>query len=169
MKLNETLLPEIDHEMKTTRRVLERVDENQLGWKPHEKSMSLGRLASHLAELPSFAVAIMNGAIFDVAPPGGKSTIKPANAATRDEILELFDKNVAAARQAIAEADNEALMENWSLLKGGEPVFTLPKIAAVRSMLLSHTIHHRGQLTVYLRQTGSQVPSVYGPSADEGI
>ncbi len=169
MKLSETLLPELDHEMKTTRRVLERVDGNQLGWKPHEKSMSLGRLASHLAELPSFAVAIMNGAIFDVAPPDGKSTVQRANPETRDEILELFDKNVAAARQIIAGADNEALMENWSLFKAGEPVFTLPKIAAVRSMLLNHTIHHRGQLTVYLRQTGSLVPSVYGPSADEGI
>ena len=76
---------------------------------------------------------------------------------------------MSAARQAIAESDNEALMESWSLFKAGEPVFTLPKVAAVRSMLLSHTIHHRGQLTVYLRQTGSQVPSVYGPSADEGI
>ena len=169
MKLSETLLPEMDQEMKTTRRVLERVDGNQLGWKPHEKSMSLGQLAGHLAELPSFAVAIMNGVKFDVAPPDGKSTVQRARPETRDEILELFDKNVAAARQAVAEAGNEALMESWSLFKGGEPVFTLPKIAAVRSMLLSHTIHHRGQLTVYLRQTGSQVPSVYGPSADEGI
>lgn len=169
MKLNETLLPEMDIEMKTTRRVLERVDGNQLGWKPHEKSMSLGELAGHLAQLPSFAVAIMQGVKFDVAPPDGKSTIQRARPETRDEILALFDKNVAAARQAIAEADNEALMESWSLFKAGEPVFTLPKVAAVRSMLLSHTIHHRGQLTVYLRQTGSQVPSVYGPSADEGI
>lgn len=169
MRLSDTLLPEIDHEMSTTRRVLERVPEDQLGWKPHEKSMALGRLASHLAELPSFAVAIMNDVVFDVAPPGGKSTITPANAASRAEILELFDRNVAAVRKAIAAADNDAMMKTWSLFKAGEPVFTLPKIAAVRSMLLNHTIHHRGQLSVYLRLTGAPVPSIYGPSADEGI
>lgn len=169
MRLSDTLLPELDHEMTTTRRVLERVPEDQLGWKPHEKSMSLGRLASHLAELPSFAVAIMGGAVFDVAPKEGGGTRKPLNAESREEILATFDKNVAAAREAIAAADNDALMEKWSLFKGGEPVFTLPKIAAVRSMLLNHTIHHRGQLSVYLRQTGALVPSIYGPSADEGI
>lgn len=170
MKLNETLLPELIHEMNTTRRVLERVPEDQLGWKPHEKSMTLGRLANHLAELPALGLAVLKGVTLDVAPKDpSQSNFKPAAQETTQGIVELFDKNVAAAREALAGADDAALMEPWSLYKGGEPVFTLPKIAAVRSMLLNHSIHHRGQLTVYLRLTGAKVPSVYGPSADEAI
>ena len=169
MKLSDTLLPEYDQEMKTTRRVLERVPGDQLGWQPHEKSMTLGRLANHLAELPSFGTGILAGAEFDVAPPQGKSSYTPANLESTQQILELFDKNVARTRKALAEADNDALMQPWSLKKAGTPIFTLPKIAAMRTMLLNHIIHHRGQMTVYLRQTGALVPSVYGPTADEGI
>jgi uncharacterized damage-inducible protein DinB len=162
MSISAVLLPEFDHEMATTRRTLERVPDDKLDWKPHERSMTLGRLASHLAELPSFAVAGLN---LDTIDMGG---YKPWQGVSRAEILAVFDKNVAEARAAIAAASEEKYMSNWSLLVGGKTVMTMPKIAVVRSFMLNHTIHHRGQFAVYLRLNNIAVPSIYGPSADEG-
>jgi uncharacterized damage-inducible protein DinB len=160
-------LPELDHEMGTTRRVLERVPDGNMEWRPHPKSMTLGRLASHIAELPSFAERILRHESFNIAPPQGDSTYTPRSLATRQEILDLFDSNVAAGRELIAATDDATFGQTWSLMRGDHPVFTLPRAAVVRSMLFSHVIHHRGQLTVYLRLNDVPLPSVYGPSADE--
>jgi len=165
MALSDTLLPEYDNEMKTTRRVLERVDESQLAWQPHEKSMTLGRLASHLAELPAMGGKILGADSWDIAA----GDYKPHNLASRSEILEHFDKHAAATRAEIAGSDDAKLLEMWTFKRGEQTIFKAPKIGALRGMIMNHIIHHRGQLTVYLRLTGSAVPSVYGPSADESV
>jgi len=162
MSIGAALLPEFDHEMATTRKTLERVPDDKLGWKPHEKSMTLGRLASHIAEMPSWGSVGLNMDSLDM------SNYKPWQGASREEILGVFDKNVAEARAAIAAADDAKYMSNWSLTAGGQTLLTMPKIAVVRSFMLNHVIHHRGQFSVYLRLNDIAVPSIYGPSADEG-
>ena len=163
MRLSQTLLPEFDQEMANTRRVLERVSEDQSDWKPHEKSMSLGRLATHVAELPGWANVFLNSELLDLAA----MDYKPHTASSRQELLELFDSKVAEGRAAIEATDDEAFLQPWTLRKGDHVIFTLPRVAVMRTMLLNHIIHHRGQLTVYLRLTGAPVPGMYGPSADE--
>ena len=162
MSISAALLPEFDHEMATTRKTLERVPDDKLGWTPHDRSMTLGRLASHIAEMPAWGVA---GLKMDSLDMGG---YKPWQGASREEILAVFDKNVADARAAIAGADDATYMSNWSLTAGGQTLMTMPKIAVVRSFVLNHVIHHRGQFSVYLRLNDIAVPSIYGPSADEG-
>lgn len=163
MPLNQSLLPEFDHEMANTRKSLERVPDGKLGWKPHNKSMSLGGLGTHLATINHWAEAIIGQESFDVknAPPNPELK-------SRAQMVEAFDKNVATARKAIAGASDEQLMKPWSLRSGGKTVFTLPRIAVLRSFIMNHTIHHRAQLGVYLRLNDVPVPSIYGPSADEG-
>ena len=163
MALNQALLPEFDHEMQSTRRTLERVPEDKLGWKPHQKSMSLGGLATHLATINHWVDATIGMDSFDVAGVPPTPELK-----SRGEILAMFDQNAASARKAIAGASDADLMKPWSLLSSGKAVFTLPRIAVLRSFILNHTIHHRGQLSVYLRLNDVPVPSIYGPSADEG-
>jgi uncharacterized damage-inducible protein DinB len=167
MKISETLLPEFDQEMATTRRLLERVPEDKLGWKPHEKSMTLGRLAGHVAEIPNYGVATMNMDSLDVNPIGGRP-YEPLMATSRAQLLAAFDRNVVAGRAAIAAGSDGAMAETWSLLAAGNPIFEMPRVAVLRVLVMNHLIHHRGQLSVYLRQTGALVPSIYGPSADEG-
>jgi uncharacterized damage-inducible protein DinB len=152
--------------MATTRRFLERVPENGHDWKPHEKSMSFGRLASHLAELPGWAAVTLLQDEFDVAPPGAPP-YQPAVLATRRELLATFDQKAAAARAALVDASDELLGSSWTLKNGGRAVFTLPKLAVLRSFVLSHTIHHRAQLGVYFRLRGVPLPPTYGPTADE--
>jgi uncharacterized damage-inducible protein DinB len=161
------MLPEFDHEMASTRKTLERVPDDKFGWKPHEKSMTLGRLAGHLAEMPGWCVPTLNQESLDLAPVGGEA-VQSAQPATREEVVNLFDRNVAEARAALAAATDEQLMKPWSLLAGGKTIFTLPRAAVIRSMILNHSIHHRAQLGVYLRLNNLPVPSIYGPSADEG-
>jgi|ERR1700722_2497308 uncharacterized damage-inducible protein DinB len=163
MTMSQTLLPEFDNEMKLTRKTLERVPDDKFDWKPHAKSMALGRLAGHLAELVSFGSAIIatDEINFD------KGDYKPLAAANRAEVLEAFDKNVAATHEAIAGATDDHLRRPWQLIYQGKKLFEAPKIAALRGMALNHIIHHRGQLTVYLRLNDVAVPSIYGPSADE--
>lgn len=163
MPLNQALLPEFDHEMSNTRKSLERVPEDKLGWKPHNKSMTMGGLATHLATINHWADAIVGMDSFDVstAPP-------QAQLNSRKELLDAFDQNTAAARKAIAGASDEALMKPWSLKSKGNTIFTLPRIAVLRSFIMNHAIHHRAQLGVYLRLNDIPVPSIYGPSADEG-
>jgi uncharacterized damage-inducible protein DinB len=163
MALNQALLPEFDHEMQSTRRTLERVPEEKLGWKPHQKSMSLGGLATHLATINHWVDATMGMDSFDVAGVPPNPELK-----SRAEILAMFDQNAANARKAIAGASDADLMKPWSLLSSGKAIFTMPRIAVLRSFILNHTIHHRGQLSVYLRLNDVPVPSIYGPSADEG-
>ncbi len=167
MKINEMLLPEFDQEMATTRRTLERFPEGKSDWKPHEKSMPLGRLAGHLAELPSLGAVALRQDSIDFAPPGAPP-MKPFIATSREALLETFDKNIANARAALAEATDEQMMKPWSLLRGGKTLLTMPRTAVVRSFVMNHMIHHRAQLGVYLRLNDLPVPSVYGPSADEG-
>lgn len=163
MPLNQAILPEFDHEMATTRRVLERVPVEKSAWKPHEKSMTMGQLATHVATIPHWGEAILGQDSFDVktAPP-------TPNPKSREELLAAFDHAAAAARKAIAGASDEQLMKPWSLKNGDQAIFTLPRVAVLRSFIMNHQIHHRGQLSVYLRLNNVPVPSIYGPSADEG-
>ena len=163
MSISDTLLPEFDQEMSNTRRALERVPLDKADWKPHQKSMALGRLAIHLAELPGWVATTVNSDELDFS-----TGYNPAKAANTEELLALFDKNVAAARAALAGAGDEAWHKPWTLRNGEHKIFTLPKIAVHRAFVMNHVIHHRGQLTVYLRLNDVPVPSIYGPSADEG-
>jgi len=163
MPLNQALLPEFDHEMKNTRKSLERVPDNRLGWKPHKKSSTLAGLATHLSMINGWAEAIVAQDSFDVKDSPPAQELK-----SRAEILGAFDKNVVSARKAIAGASDEQLMKPWSLLSSGKTIFTLPRVAVLRSFILNHTIHHRAQLGVYLRLNDVPVPSIYGPSADKG-
>jgi uncharacterized damage-inducible protein DinB len=166
MAISQAMLPEFDMEMRNTRRTLERVPEDKFDWKPHEKSMTMGQLASHIANLPSWAVLSTSGDSFDLRPVDAPAPKTP-QAATTAELLEMFDKNMEAARAAIAGASDEHLMKPWSLLAGGQTVMTLPRVGVLRGFVMNHTIHHRAQLGVYLRLNDVPVPSVYGPSADE--
>jgi len=166
MAISDAFLPEFDHEMQTTRRTLERVPEDKVSWKPHDTSMSMGRLAGHVAEMPGFVVATFQGNSFDFAAPGAAPT-QPTIMTSRTQLLEIFDKNVASARAAISKASDEDLRKTWTLLNAGKTVFSLPRVAVLRTMILNHIIHHRGQLSVYLRMNKVPVPSIYGPSGDE--
>jgi uncharacterized damage-inducible protein DinB len=163
MSISDTLLPEFDQEMSNTRRALERVPMDKADWKPHQKSMALGRLAIHLAELPGWVVTTVNTDELDLG--GGYN---PAKVTTTEELLALFDKNVSAARAALAGAADENWHKPWTLRMGDHKIFTIPKIGVHRAFTMNHIIHHRGQLTVYLRLNDVPVPSIYGPSADEG-
>jgi uncharacterized damage-inducible protein DinB len=166
MPIRDSFLPEFDHEMSTTRRTLERVPEDKGDWKPHDTSMPMGRLAGHIAELVGFAPATFQGDSFDFSPPGAPPR-QPTVMTSRKQLLEIFDKNVAAARAAISKASDEELFKTWTLMNGGKTFFSMPRIAVLRSMIVNHIIHHRGQLSVYLRMNKVPVPSIYGPSADE--
>jgi len=167
MPLNQSLVAEFDHEMANTRKTLERVPEDKFAWKPHEKSFSMLSLATHLATLPVWGADVLKRDSFDIAPEGAPP---PQNepAKSVEDLLARFDQNVAKTRAAIAEASDEDFMKTWSLLKGGATIFALPRIAALRSFVMNHNIHHRAQLGVYLRLNDIPVPSIYGPSADEG-
>jgi uncharacterized damage-inducible protein DinB len=166
MGLSESLLPEFDHEMANTRKTLERVPDEKFDWKPHEKSFPMGSLAGHLANLPSWGSLTLSSDSFDMAP-GGESVKTPALNSGKD-VLTTFDENVAATRAAIASASDQDLFKPWTLLSNGNTILTLPKIAVLRSFVMNHIIHHRAQLGVYLRLNDIAVPSIYGPSADEG-
>ena len=167
MTISELLLPEFDQEMAKTRTVLERCPEEKYGWKPHAKSWDMISLASHIAKMPGWAAYMFMGDSFDIAPVGA-APYKEEPAGSRKELLAQFDKGVEAAREALAGATDAELLKPWSLLKGGQAIFTMPRVGALRGMILNHGIHHRGQLTVYLRLNDLPVPSIYGPSADEG-
>jgi len=166
MTISQSLLPEFDQEMAGTRRTLERVPEGKTDWKPHPKSMSLGRLAGHIAELPNWVIETMKRDDFEIAPAAGDER-KPFISSSPAALLAMFDQKIAEARALIQAASNDDMMSPWSLLNHGNKVFTLPKIAVIRSFVMNHVIHHRGQLTVYLRLNDVAVPSLYGPSADE--
>jgi len=167
MTISQSLLPEFDQEMANTRKTLERVPDDKLAWKPHPKSFSMGHLAQHIALMAGWGKETMTLDSFDVAPPGAPP-YQPPPVTTRQDILDQFDKGSAAAREAIAAASDEQMLKPWSLLNGGKPMFTMPRIAVLRSFVMNHCIHHRAQLGVYLRLNDIPVPSIYGPSADEG-
>jgi uncharacterized damage-inducible protein DinB len=166
MSIAQNILPEFDHEMANTRKVLERVPEAHADWKPHAKSYSLGELALHLANLPTWAAITLQESGIDLG--SGDHSPPRREFVTRAALLEAFDRNVAEARAAIAATTDAQMMEPWTLRMGGNEVFTLPKAAVLRSFVMNHPIHHRGQLTVYLRMKDVPLPAIYGPSADEG-
>ncbi len=161
MRLADSLLMEFDQEAQTTKRVLERIPDDRLAWKPHPKSFSLGQLALHIASGPGQIVAAVSQDTAEVpnfAQPEAKS---------RQEVLETFSKSTASARAALKNMDDARLMSEWTLTRNGKPLMSMPRIGFLRSILLNHTYHHRGQLSVYLRILDVPVPSIYGPSADE--
>ncbi|MGC1107566.1 MAG: DinB family protein [Candidatus Acidiferrales bacterium] len=167
MAIRDGILPEFDHEVANTRKVLERVPEGKPDYKPHEKSMAMDRLAGHLAELPGWAKETILQDSIEVGGQAAAGQAGPLKMTSRKQLLEEFDKRTAAGRAAIAGASDEDFMKPWSLIAGGKTIFTLPKIAVLRGFVMNHMIHHRAQLGVYLRLNNVPVPSIYGPSADE--
>jgi len=167
MSLSEMILPEFEQEMANTRRTLERVPDEKFEWKPHEKSSSLGGLATHLANIPSWTTNTFEKDELDIAPPDAPP-FRLEQAKSTADLLAAFDKNVADAQAALAAATDERWFGKWSLLRGGDTIMTLPRAAVMRGFVLSHLIHHRAQLGVYLRLLDVPVPAIYGPSADEG-
>jgi len=157
----DALIQELDHEAQTTKRVLERVPADKLAWKPHDKSMSLGQLALHVATLPGNVAEMSRQSPFQ-AP----QFVQPA-AQNVSELLPALDQSVARAKEILRSMDDAALGKMWTLTGGGQEIFSLPVAVLLRSIMLNHWYHHRGQLSVYLRETGALVPSIYGPSADE--
>jgi uncharacterized damage-inducible protein DinB len=167
MSISQALLPEFDREMQNTRKLLECVPEDKPDYKPHAKSMPLARLAGHVAELPNWAVNAIRLDALDLTPASGER-FQPAFMTSRQALLDLFDKNVAEAREAIESASDEHLIKIWSLIYKGHTVLQMPRAAILRSVVMNHLIHHRAQLGVYLRLNDISIPGMYGPSADEG-
>jgi uncharacterized damage-inducible protein DinB len=165
MSIAESLLPEFDHEMATTRKFLGRTPETKLDWKPHDKSMSLGTLAAHLVDIPSWGVTL-DVAELDIKPKDGPAYTTPEFGSTASALAR-FDGNVAAARAKIASMSDAEFVKPWSLLMGGQTLFTMPRVAVARTWVLNHIIHHRAQYGVYLRLNNVPIPGSYGPSADE--
>jgi uncharacterized damage-inducible protein DinB len=164
MTLNELLLPEFDQEVASTRLFLERVPVKDAAWKPHPKSASLGDLAVHVANLPAWLGMALTTMELDLAV-----TPAPAPFTTVEALLATFDKNVANSRAALAKATDADFAVPWSLKSGGQVYFTFPRAVIVRSFALSHLIHHRAQLGVYLRLRDVPLPPCYGPTADTGM
>ena len=163
MALVEALLSEFDHEMTVTRSLLARVPEDKLGWKPHAKSYSLGQLAQHVASIPMWGSVTLSQSEIDLT---GDS--RPAEARSRQELLDTFDGHVATTRAALVGKSDGEFMAPWSLKREGHVIFSMPKASVWRSFVMNHLIHHRAQLSVYLRMQDVPLPSMYGPSADEG-
>ena len=166
MAISQAFLGEFDHEMANARKSLERVPDAKFDWKPHSKSSSMGALAGHIASIPVWAKMTLETSQFDMNPPGGQPVQQP-QLKTRAEVLAFFDKGIPEARAAIAAASDEAMMQPWTLLNGGKTIFSMPRVAVLRGMIMNHMIHHRAQLGVYLRLNDLPVPAIYGPSADE--
>ena len=166
MAIKDSFLQELEQEATLTRKLLERVPEDRLDWKPAEKSMTLSRLATHLAELPGWSEPVLGQDEFDIQPPGAPP-YQPVEMDSVAKILETFDANIGKMRQLLGSLSDEDFMKPWTLKMGGANVFTAPRVGVVRSTLFNHSVHHRGQLSVYLRLCGAPVPATYGPSADE--
>lgn len=163
MTRSEALLMEFEREADKTRKMLERVPLDKADWKPHEKSFTLGRLASHVAEIPGWANVTLNQDELDFS----KMDYKPVVAETTEDLLKLFDEKRAGAAEAIKNATDEVLMSDWTMRDGDTVFFTAPKIGVLRDFVLNHVIHHRAQLGVYLRMNDVPVPQTFGPTADE--
>jgi len=166
MTIGQSLLPEFDQEMQNTRKVLERCPDEKWSWKPHEKSGTLGWLAGHVANMVSWLPYTIQTEELDYAPVGGPS-YEPPKITNRKELLAKFDKNVKDAKSALQSVSDAEMLKNWRLLAGGQEIFAMPRIAAIRGMVLNHHIHHCAQLIVYLRLLNVAVLGLYGPSADE--
>ncbi|MBK7706732.1 MAG: DinB family protein [Acidobacteria bacterium] len=158
------IIGELDHEIATTRKCVERLPAELFDWKPHEKSMTLGRLAGHVVEMVNWVTVTCTTSQLDFAA----GDYKPSNATNADELVAELDKLAAEAVEALKNTSDDQMHEPWSLKNGDATYFTMPKIATLRTFCLNHIWHHRGQLTVYMRLNDIPVPSIYGPSADEG-
>jgi len=165
MSIAEAVLAEFDHETATTRVLLERVPEHKAGWKPHEKSMSLGELAIHIATIAQWAQVALTKPEFDSNPPDGTAYPRPSFESVA-QMLKTYDEGVAAARATLAAASDGEFMVPWTLKNGGQKMFSMPRVGVFRSFILNHTVHHRGQLSVYLRMCDVPLPGIYGPTAD---
>jgi len=164
MSLSDALIGELQQEATATRKCLERIPENKFDWKPHEKSFTMIRLATHIAEMVGWAKETIDKPEMDFAG----QDYEPFEPKTTAELVEYFDKNLVAATESLKNASDEAMMENWKLRNGEEVYFEMPRVQVLRGMVFNHIINHRGQLSVYLRLNDIPVPALYGPSADEG-
>lgn len=172
MPIRDLLLPEFDHEVANTRRLLERVPEDRPDFRPHEKSMTLAQLAGHLAALPHWAIFALTRTELDLAPRDGSGKppeLDPPPMTSRATLLEAFDSVTRDVRSRLTEILDDELMQKWTLRKGGHVVFTLPRISVIRLLCFNHAIHHRAQLGVYLRLNDVPLPPVYGPTADADL
>ena len=163
MAIRDMLLEELDQEARVTRRLLERVPEARLAWKPHEKSMTLGQLALHIATTPGGVAELASKDAKEVRPA---DFVQPA-ARTASELVPALEESVAKAKTIVRALDDAAMMETWTLTSNGRVVMEIPRAAFLRAIMLNHWYHHRGQLSVYLRELNVPIPSIYGPSADE--
>jgi uncharacterized damage-inducible protein DinB len=159
----QSLVPEFDHEMQTTRTMLERVPDSKVSWKPHPKSMTLEQLAVHIATIPTWVTRGLKLDEFDINPAGGLPARRFESTA---KLLAMFDANVAEAREALQGADHTDMGSTWTLKSAGQVAMTMPRATIVRSWAMNHLIHHRGQLSVYLRLNDVPLPMIYGHSAD---
>ena len=161
MAFTDAFLPEFDQEMKTTRSLLERVPFDKAAFKPHQKSTALGALANHIANLAGFGEMIVKQPERNFA-----NWVPVPDAANTNDLLKRFDENVSKSRDALVSMDEKTLGDKWTLRNGDHVIFALPRAAVLRTLLMNHIIHHRGQLSVYLRQNEVPLPSIYGPTAD---
>ncbi len=159
-------LTEFEQTAINVKKTIERIPDDKFGWKPHEKSFSMGDLASHLAEIQSWINVTINTDKFDMNPKDGEEYV-PLKAENKKQLLEKFDKYFEEGKKSLSEADDLKLDGNWSLLSAGNSLFTMPKKAVLRNLVLNHLVHHNAQLGVYLRLNDVPVPAIYGPSADE--
>ena len=162
MRMVDPLMMELDQEARTTRRVLERVPEDKLAWQPHPKSMSLGKLALHVAQVPGAIANLISGPTFAITTPFAQKAAESAG-----EILSALDASLTRAKEVLNGIDDATALSEWTLTREGKTLMTAPRIGVIRALMLNHWYHHRGQLSVYLRELDVPVPSIYGPSADE--
>ena len=165
MPINLSIIAELKHEAAITRKALQRIPANMFGWQPHPKSMSLLRLASHLTDIHQWPIIMITEKEFDFLKGGFKQGVYDSTEA----LLQGFDDTLLATIQMLGDADDDVLGQTWTLRRGEHVIFSIPRKQALRSMFMNHIIHHRGQLTVYLRLLDVPVPSIYGPSADEQV
>lgn len=161
--LKQSLIMELRHESEQTKKMLEKLPQDKFPWRPHDKSMTLGHLASHIAHIPKWITVILSSNDFDFM----RDKYKSDDAATLEELLQFFEEDHKNAMQSLEKAGDEELMKPWSFKRGDMIIFTLPRIASIRTLAMNHRVHHRGQMSVYLRLLGVAVPGMYGPSADE--
>ncbi len=162
MTFSQTLLPEFEDEMKSTRKLLECIPDGKLAYRPHVKSMDLAQVATHVAEIPSWTGYVLDLEVLDLP-----ADMKPHVAASREELLRMFDQGVASAREKIGSASDAHWQKMWTFQVGGHTIMTKPRSAVMRSEIMNHLVHHRAQLGVYLRLNDVAIPGMYGPSADE--
>ena len=162
MRIVDSILAELDQEAATTRRILERVPTDKLAWTPHAKSMNLGQLAMHIATVPGTIAGFVSGPVFEMS-----GTFKQGAATSTAEVMTALDQSLAKAKEILNGLDDATITSSWSMKAGGKTIMTMPRLAVIRSILLNHWYHHRGQLSVYLRELDIPLPSIYGPTADE--